>query len=124
MNTTGISKKEIKAVKDSLLQQKALILNKSNEFRRERGSSFEGGDEAEAVSEIINTSISIHLHERDRLALVEIEKALGRISEGSYNECESCGDNIGLKRLKARPFTTLCISCMEEQEDHKNLFSQ
>ena len=104
-----------------LVEQKSSILNKSNEFKSEQAvekSSF--SDEAEAASVDLSMSLSIHLHERDRRVLMQIERALGKIEDGSYGHCESCSEMIGISRLKASPFTTLCIACKEEQEDKRN----
>jgi DnaK suppressor protein len=104
-----------------LLTQKSSILNKSHEFRSEQSSEKAPiSDEAELASKELSMSLSIHLHERDRSQLMMIERALGKISEGTYGHCESCAADIGEKRLKARPFASLCINCMEEQEDPRN----
>ncbi len=46
----------------------------------------------------------------------EIQEALDKLSEGTYGVCDSCGGDIGERRLKARPFATLCIRCKEEEE--------
>lgn len=113
---------ELSAIKESLLEQKSSILNKSNDFKIDQLNQQGPTDEAEIASQDISNSISIHLHERDRHALLLIEKALGRLMDGSYDVCESCGDQIGLPRLKARPFTTLCIACKEEKEESKKIF--
>lgn len=125
MNATDQRDIELQAIKESLLIQKSMILNKTHEFIEEQSSlTIEGGDEAEIVSNNMNSNISIHLHERDRIALLQIDRALGRISDGTYGQCESCSDEIGHRRLQARPFTTLCIACMEEQEEARNHFQQ
>lgn len=124
MNSADLQGREIQAIKDSLLMQKSLILNKTHEFIQEQSSFGQISDESEAVSHNISSHISIHLHERDRLALLQIERALGRISSGIYGQCESCTEQIGLRRLQARPFATLCISCMEDQENMKSQFPQ
>lgn len=79
-------------------------------------------DEAEAASQDISNNISIHLHERDRTALYAIERALGKIADGTYGQCEACSELISARRLQARPFTALCIDCMEEQESHSSIF--
>lgn len=101
-----------------LLLQKSRILNKSVEFRSEQMKDHEDTcDEADKVTIDMSLSLSIHLHERDRSSLLMIEKALGKIADGTYGLCESCGENIHVKRLQARPFASLCISCMEEQEE-------
>lgn len=107
--------------KTFLIEQKSSILNKSNEFKTEQAvekSNF--SDEAEAASIDLSTSLSIHLHERDRRLLMQIDRALGKIEDGSYGQCECCGEMIGLSRLKASPFTTLCIACKEEQEESRS----
>ena len=49
-------------------------------------------------------------------SLEQIEDALAKIEEGTYGICEECGGEISEGRLKARPVTTLCIQCKEEQE--------
>lgn len=109
---------DLRFFKAYLLTQKSSILNKSLEFRSEQSSEKAPiSDEAELASKELSLSLSIHLHERDRSQLMMIERALGKISEGTYGCCESCEADIGEKRLKARPFAALCIECMEEKED-------
>jgi len=49
--------------------------------------------------------------------LKKIDEAIGRIDDGTYGVCESCGEQIGIKRLEARPVTTLCIECKTQQEE-------
>ena len=124
MSATESHSLEIQAIKDSLLMQKSLILNKTHDFIQEQSSLTQMGDEAETVSQNISANISIHLHERDRMALIQIERALSRIASGSYGSCEGCSDQIGLRRLQARPFATLCIACMEEQEETRSQYTQ
>ena len=46
-----------------------------------------------------------------RQHLAQIEAALLRLAEGSYDACEGCGQPIGAERLAARPTTTICINC-------------
>jgi len=42
--------------------------------------------------------------------------SMQRLEKGEYGICEDCGEEIGIERLKARPVTTLCISCKSSQE--------
>lgn len=121
MNITELTEVELQNLKDSLLCQKSSILNKTHEFKEEQSSMSSVADEAEVASLDISNNISIHLHERDRTALYAIERALSKINDGTYGQCEACGEIIGARRLQARPFTALCIDCMEEQESHSNL---
>jgi RNA polymerase-binding transcription factor len=46
----------------------------------------------------------------------EIEQALQKLREGTYGVCASCTQTISKRRLKARPFASLCIKCKETQE--------
>ncbi len=117
MNATELTSSELQTLKESLLFQKSAILNKTHEFKHEQSSMENVSEEVEAASLDVSNNISIHLHERDRNALYMIERALGKIDDQTYGHCESCAQNIGARRLQARPFTTLCIECMEEQED-------
>jgi DnaK suppressor protein len=57
-------------------------------------------------------------------ALLEIDKSLNKIAQGTYGECEGCGDTISAKRLQARPLAPLCISCMEEREEEVRIKHQ
>ena len=54
--------------------------------------------------------------ERNRAQLRRIENALAKIKSGEYGYCEITGDKIGLKRLEAQPFATLCIEAQESFE--------
>ncbi|MEK6774604.1 MAG: TraR/DksA family transcriptional regulator [Bdellovibrionota bacterium] len=117
MSSGDINIMEINAIKECLLEQKSDILNKSLEFKQEQMCQVQVCDESEIASQDIHNNISINLLERNRHSLMMIEIALGKIVAGTYGCCESCDDQIGLRRLKARPFTTLCIACMEERED-------
>lgn len=114
----------IPTLKESLLFQKSSILNKTSEFKKLQSESVQLSDEAEVASNDLSQNLSIHLHERDLNSLLQIEKALGKITEGTYGECESCGDSIHPKRLEARPLATMCIACMEELEEEKKRIQQ
>jgi DnaK suppressor protein len=59
----------------------------------------------------------LRIRERERKLITKIAEALERIEEGTFGICERCGEPISEKRLEARPVTTLCINCKQEQED-------
>jgi DnaK suppressor protein len=61
-------------------------------------------------------SFELRIRDRERKLLSKVEEALGRIDEGTFGICEDCGEEIGQKRLEARPVTTLCIDCKTLQE--------
>ena len=73
-------------------------------------------DEIDTASSEINLAITGRLRERERGLINKIDAALDKIEEGSFGTCESCGEDIGIKRLEARPVAELCIDCKSEQE--------
>ncbi|HLV60250.1 MAG TPA: TraR/DksA C4-type zinc finger protein [Fredinandcohnia sp.] len=73
-------------------------------------------DEIDLASSEYNQSMVFRLRDREKFLLRKIEKALDRIREGTFGICERCEEEINIKRLEARPVTTLCIRCKEEQE--------
>jgi DnaK suppressor protein len=58
----------------------------------------------------------LRLRDRDRKLASKIEAALARIAEGTFGMCDGCGGAIDPARLRARPMTTLCISCKRAAE--------
>jgi DnaK suppressor protein len=54
---------------------------------------------------------------QQRIVLRMVDGALGRISDGSFGLCASCGDDISARRLKALPWTQYCLRCQEILED-------
>lgn len=56
-------------------------------------------------------SLELRTRDRERKLLKKINEALEAIGSGDYGYCESCGVEIGIRRLEARPTATLCIDC-------------
>ena len=73
-------------------------------------------DEIDTASSEVNLQFTGRLREREQGLLSKIDAALDKIEEGVYGQCTSCGEDIGVKRLKARPVAELCIECKSEQE--------
>ena len=64
---------------------------------------------ADAAPENIESDIATIEVERD--VLEQIQAALGRLDDGTFGVCESCGADIGGERLKAIPYASQCIEC-------------
>ena len=60
--------------------------------------------------------LELRTRDRERKLLRKINSALMRIDEGDYGYCEETGEEIGLKRLEARPVATLCLEAQERRE--------
>jgi len=56
-------------------------------------------------------SLELRTRDRERRLIKKIDEALKEIESGGYGFCESCGIEIGIRRLEARPTATLCIDC-------------
>ncbi len=112
----SLSQHKLRAIQKCLLDQKSSILNKTSEFRKLQADRETFGDEADLASAGLEENVSIHLHERDRRTLLFIENALGKIANGTYGQCESCGCEIQERRLEVHPFSNHCVECMEEHE--------
>ena len=60
--------------------------------------------------------LELRTRDRERKLLRKIDSALARIDEGSYGWCDETGEEIGLKRLEARPVATLTLEAQERRE--------
>jgi DnaK suppressor protein len=91
-------------------------------MNRERNIGRDSIDES-MEEELFSTEL--RLRDREKFLLGKIKSALERLAEGTIDECESCGESIGFKRLLARPVTTLCIDCksLQEAQEHKRRIS-
>jgi DnaK suppressor protein len=58
----------------------------------------------------------LRIRDREHKLIKKVKKALDRIENGTFGICEKCGEDISLKRLKARPVTTQCIDCKTKEE--------
>ena len=58
----------------------------------------------------------LRIRDRENKLIKKIRSALDRIENGTFGVCEECGENISIKRLKARPVTTQCIDCKTKEE--------
>lgn len=79
-------------------------------------------DEIDLASSEYTQSMVFRLRDREKFLLKKIDDALGRIEAGNFGICEICEEEISLKRLEARPVTTMCIRCKEEQEKQEKSY--
>lgn len=109
-------KKDLEKQKEALLADAGVILgsglNQGNETLTDLG------DQASAEAD---QNFILRLREREQKLLKKIDEAIDRINEGTFGVCESCGGQISVKRLKARPVTTLCIDCKTKQEAEEKI---
>ena len=73
-------------------------------------------DPNDRASQETDMSIELRNRERERKLIKKIDEAVSRIDSEDYGFCESCGVEIGVQRLEARPTATLCIDCKTLEE--------
>ena len=79
-------------------------------------------DPNDRASQESDISLELRNRDRERKLIKKIEETIAKIDMGEYGYCESCGVEIGLKRLEARPTATLCIDCktLDEQREKQS----
>ena len=103
----------------SILEGKRQDVIARAEESREKDMSLDTSDlpdEIDLASSEYIQSFTFRLRGRDRTFLKKIDRALKKLDDGEFGICEECEEPISVKRLKARPETTLCINCKEDQE--------
>ena len=68
-------------------------------------------DPNDRASQESDMSLELRNRDRERKLIKKIDETIARIEADEYGYCDSCGVEIGLKRLEARPTATLCIDC-------------
>jgi DnaK suppressor protein len=75
-----------------------------------------GDDQADVGAKTYEREHELALALNSRELLAQTERALARITAGTYGICESCGEPIGKARLQAFPRATLCVTCKQREE--------
>lgn len=117
--------KEKQVFKKILLTERMKVLTNSQKSINEdtKIPTEELADEMDMAAVELNQNLSFRLRDRERLLLSKIDYALKKLEQGSYGECESCGEDITSKRLIARPVSTLCIQCKEKEERQERAYA-
>jgi len=105
--------------KDLFNQQRDDFIKAQRELDLE-SSWDQKGDEIDKVLENQNKELLLKLKGRENFFIKKIDEALRRVEEGSFGVCDECECHINMKRLIARPTTTMCIACKEEEERSEN----
>lgn len=74
-------------------------------------------DPNDRATQEADMGMELRTRDRERKLLAKISKTIKKIDEHEYGYCESCGVEIGIGRLEARPTADLCIDCKTRQED-------
>lgn len=119
-----LKKKDLKRFREILLAKKSGLLRNAQRTLSEDMAldTDDLPDEMDLASSEYLQSFTFRLRGREKTFLKKIDYALAKIEQGSFGICEQCEEPISLKRLEARPETTLCIRCKEDQEKMEKAF--
>ncbi len=114
----ALNKKELKKFQEQLQDKKKELLERARQMLSE-GMALDTNDlpdEMDLASSEYIQSFEFRLRGREKSLLAKLDLALKKIDDGTFGICETCEEPIGKKRLEARPETSLCIKCKEDQE--------
>ncbi|MGB5345748.1 MAG: RNA polymerase-binding protein DksA [Woeseia sp.] len=116
-NEDYMNAEQLEHFRDILLSWKRELMNEVDRtlhHMQDEAANFpDPNDRATQESEF---GLELRTRDRERKLLRKINSALARIDEGTYGYCEETGEEIGLKRLEARPVATLCLEAQERRE--------
>lgn len=118
-----MSDKQLAHFRSLLLEWKAELLAEAERTKdyinEETGALADINDRATQEEEF---ALALRTRDRERKLVRKIDKSLAEIDAGDYGYCETCGIEIGLRRLEARPTATQCIDCktMSEIKEKQN----
>jgi DnaK suppressor protein len=118
-SSKALNKKELKKFQELLEEKRKAVLERAREMLSEENMTLDTNDlpdEMDLASSEYLQSFEFRLCGREKSLLNKLDLALKKIEEGTFGVCEICEEPIGKKRLEARPETTLCIKCKEDQE--------
>ncbi|WVD65671.1 RNA polymerase-binding protein DksA [Orbus sturtevantii] len=84
-------------------------MGKTVSYMQDEAANFP--DPADRATQEEEFSLELRARDRERKLIKKIEKTLLKIDSGDFGYCDSCGVEIGVKRLEARPTADLCIDC-------------
>jgi DnaK suppressor protein len=115
----ALTKKELKKFQELLEEKRKAVLERARQMLAEENMTLDTNDlpdEMDLASSEYLQSFEFRLRGREKSLLSKLDLALKKIDDGTFGICEICEEPIGKKRLEARPETTLCIKCKEDQE--------
>ena len=114
-----LTKKELKKFQELLEEKRKAVLDRARAMLSVENMALDTNDlpdEMDLASSEYLQSFEFRLRGREKSLLSKLDLALKKITDGTFGICEICEEPIGKKRLEARPETTLCIKCKEDQE--------
>lgn len=113
--------KKFQDIKKKLLAQKKSLLMGAMEALNELPGPTVFPDMGDQATAEMDRNFMLRLRGRERKLLKKIDEAIERIDHNVFGICDRCGDAIDIRRLEARPVTTMCIECKTLEEEEEKL---
>jgi DnaK suppressor protein len=120
----NLREKKIQEIRKRLVAQKKALLAGALEALNELPGQTVFADLGDQATAEIDRNFMLRLKGRERKLLKKIEEAIERMEQGVFGICDKCGLEINIKRLEARPVTTMCIECKTLQEEEEKLMEK
>lgn len=117
----SVREKKILDIRKKLVEQRKSLLSEAEEALNALPGQAIFPDLGDQASAEIDRNFMLRLRGREQKLLKKIEAAIEKIDNGTFGICDVCGQEIDIKRLEARPVTTMCIECKTEQEEEEKL---
>lgn len=112
-----MKKKDVEFFKDLLESRLQELLSQADDTVSGMTAPKENfPDPTDRASLESDRNFMLRIRDRESKLIKKIKKALERIENNTFGICETCGEEISIKRLKARPVTTQCIDCKTKEE--------
>jgi DnaK suppressor protein len=115
-----MKKKDQEFFKEFLSQRLQELLEQAGDTVSGMTSPHENfPDPTDRASLEADRNFILRIRDRESKLIKKIRNALDRIENGTFGICETCGEDISIERLNARPVTTQCIDCKTKEEAHE-----
>jgi DnaK suppressor protein len=114
-----MNEKSLKMFEEKLLAWKQELIKGSESGQKISQEEQRQGDFGDLANIETDQNFLLRIRDRERKLISKIDRCLLQIADGTYGRCETCGEEIDIKRLEARPVASLCIACKTEQEKHE-----
>ena len=110
-------KQHFLAILDSWAEQLQIEQNRTADKIQQNVTNFP--DESDRATHEEEFTLELRTRERERKLLSKINESIDDLKSNDYGYCASCGIEIGIRRLEARPTATRCIDCKTIEEIHE-----
>ncbi|MDP2280019.1 MAG: RNA polymerase-binding protein DksA [Nitrospirota bacterium] len=113
--------KKLHEIRKKILRQRELLLAEAKEALNALPGQTVFPDMGDQATAETDRNFMLRLRSREQKLIKKIDDALDRIDNGTFGICDDCGMEINIKRLDARPVTTLCMECKTQQEEEERI---